>query len=97
MPEKKDSKKDEIILTKGSRYLLKSLESRDKPQISQGTFRGYTAVGPDDALCIELDATHETDQGRLRIIPCHMIISIDILEAKVEDEDPKDEIHGMYG
>ncbi len=33
----------EVVLTPGSKYRLKSLESRDSPLITHGEFVGYTA------------------------------------------------------
>ena len=76
-------------MTVGSRYIIRSLESRDRPLISQGTFKGYTAFGPEDAICMELDESHEDDAGRTRIIPAHMVIAIDVLSA-AEDKDSKE-------
>lgn len=85
-----------IFLTKGSRYRISSLETRDKPLITRGVFRGYAAVGPDDAVCIELDPSHQELAGRIRIIPCHTILSIDVVEAAPETEE-KEEPGTMYG
>ncbi len=76
-------------LTPGSKYRIRSLESRDKPLISQGTFNGYTVFGHDDAVCIELDESHKEDAGRIRIIPAHMVIALDVLSA-AEDKDSKE-------
>jgi len=67
-----------VALTKGSRYRIQSVETRDKPMVSHGVFRGYAAVGPDDAVCIELDESHRELKGKVRLIPCHMVISIDV-------------------
>jgi len=76
-------------LTIDSKYRIRSLESRDKPLITQGTFKGYTAFGHDDAICIELDDSHGEGQGRIRVIPAHMVIAIDVLTA-VESKDVVD-------
>ena len=94
----KDEKKDEgIVLTKGSRYRIKSLESRDNPLISSGKFVGYTAIGHDEGMALELDSTHDKEKGMVRIVPTHTIISIDILED-VEKEDKKRPDSGtMFG
>ena len=75
-------------LTPGSKYRIRSLESRDNPLISQGTFTGYTVFGHEDAVCIELDESHKEDAGRIRIIPAHMVIALDVLSA-AEDKDSK--------
>ena len=94
----KDDKKDNgIVLTIGSRYSIKSLESRDNPLVTSGKFAGYTAIGHDEGMAIELNDAHGEDKGKIRIIPTHTIISIDIIEA-VEKEDKKAPDSGtMFG
>jgi len=87
---------DDIVLTKGSRYRITSMETRDKPLITHGVFKGYAAVGPDDGFCIELDASHAELAGRIRIIPCHMVISIDVV-AQAEERTEKEKPGTMYG
>lgn len=87
---------DDIVLTKGSRYRITSMETRDKPLITHGVFRGYAAVGPDDGFCIELDGSHAELAGRIRIIPCHMVISIDVV-AQAEERKEKEKPGTMYG
>ena len=91
-----DGEKDMISLTKGSRYRVESVQSRDSPLVSRGTFKGYTVVGPEQGICIELDSTHGEQEGTIRIIPCHMIIAIDVLEA-VEFKEKSEEPERMYG
>ena len=79
----KDEKEDNgIVLTKGSTYTIKSLESRDNPLVTSGIFVGYTAIGHDEGMAMEME------DGKIRIIPTHTIISIDIIQA-VEKEDKK--------
>jgi hypothetical protein len=90
-PEEKD-----IILTVGSRCRVKSIESREKPQISHGTFRGYVAIGRDEALCIELDDSHGEQAGRIRLIPTHMIVAVDVLEA-VSGPEKREDVERMFG
>ena len=86
-----------VVLTKGSRYRVQSVETRDKPMLSHGVFRGYAAVGPDDAMCIELDESHRELAGKIRIIPCHMVLSIDVVEQIEEKKAKADEPKTMYG
>lgn len=86
-----------VVLTKGSRYRVQSVETRDKPMLSHGTFRGYAAVGPDDAMCIELDESHGGLAGKIRIIPCHMVLSIDVVEQIEEKKEKTPEPKAMYG
>jgi len=87
---------DLIVLTKGSRYRITSMETRDKPLITHGSFRGYAAIGPDDGICVELDASHAEIAGKIRIIPCHMIIAIDVVE-QAEEKKEKEKPGTMYG
>ena len=87
---------DVIVLTKGSRYRITSMETRDKPLITHGTFRGYAALGPDDAICIELDQSHPDLAGKVRLIPCHMVIAIDVIEQH-EEKKEKEKPGTMYG
>jgi len=75
-------KKDKIQLTEGSTYKITSIGSRDKPTVSSGTFRGYTVVGNMEAISLELDKSHKSLKGKVRIIPSHMIMTIDIMTAK---------------
>ncbi len=86
-----------VALTKGSRYRIESMETRDHTKITKGVFRGYATIGPDDALVIELDESHPEQKGKLRLIPLHVILSVDVLE-QVPGETPVPEKHGtMYG
>ena len=87
---------DLIVLTKGSRYRITSMETRDKPLITHGSFRGYAAIGPDDGIWVELDASHAEIAGKIRIIPCHMIIAIDVVE-QAEEKKEKEKPGTMYG
>lgn len=89
--------KDELlVLTKGSKYEIKSLERRDQPLVTRGIFRGLVAIGGDQALSVELDETHGKSKGMIRLIPNHMIISIDIIEA-VGKEEARQKPYSMYG
>jgi len=86
-----------VALTKGSRYRIESMETRDHTKITKGIFRGYATIGPDDALVVELDDSHQELKGKLRLIPLHVILSVDVLE-QVAGETPPPEKHGtMYG
>lgn len=86
------AKKDEkgIVLTVGSQYRVKSLESKDRPLITHGKFVGYTPIGADDGLCIEMDESHKDLKGLIRVIPSHMIIAIDIIKAAESEEMVKE-------
>ncbi len=86
MPRKDDA----IVLTPGSLYRVRSLESREKPLETIGVFKGYAAVAHDTAVVMEVElATGEGKERFLRLIPSHMVIAIDVLKAEKE-EAPKD-------
>jgi len=90
-------RKDEaIVLTPGSLYKIKSLESRDHPMETMGVFKGYAALAHDTAVVIELDKSHGDDKGRMRLIPSHMILSIDVLKAEKEKEEKEAESNAVY-
>lgn len=80
MPRKDDA----IVLTEGSQYRVKSLEARDKPMETIGIFKGYAAVAHDTAIVMELEKPLGGGNAMLRLIPSHMIISIDVLKAEKE-------------
>jgi len=89
---------DEVVsLTKGSRYRIESMETRERTKVTKGIFRGYATIGTDDAILIELDESHQEMKGKLRLIPLHVILAVDIME-QVPGEAPKVANSGtMYG
>jgi hypothetical protein len=92
------ARKDEtaIVMTPGSLYRIKSLESRDHPMETVGLFKGYAAIAHDTALVIELDKSHGDDKGRLRLIPANMIMAIDVLKAEKEAVEKEGESNAVY-
>lgn len=98
MAVNKPKKKEEVILlTPGSKYVIRSLESREKPLVTIGVFKGYTALGGDDALCIEIDDSDEKMGGKIRIIPCHMVMAIDIISHAEPEEKGVEETAHYFG
>lgn len=93
----KDDNGPEVVLTPGSKYRLKSLESRDSPLITHGEFIGYTAIANDEGICMKLDASHKDTAGRIRVIPVHMIICIDIIESAEKEKKAGSESGTMFG
>ncbi len=85
-----------FVLTKGSRYKLTSAQARDKPMETVGIFKGFTSIGPDEALVMELDESHGEFAGKVRVIPLHMVLAIDVIEAAEEEEEAR-EPEKMYG
>jgi len=88
---------DVIALTKGSRYRIESMETRERTKVTKGIFRGYATIGTDDAIVVELDESHQEMKGKLRLIPLHVILAVDVME-QVPCEAPKGDKPGtMYG
>jgi len=85
-----------FVLTPGSVYKIKSLESREHPMETVGVFKGYAAVAHDTALVIELDKGHGDEKGRLRLIPANMIMSIDVVKAEAQKEEKEGESNAVY-
>lgn len=77
-------------LTLGSKYHVRSLASREAVLDTTGTFRGVVSVGTIDGLAIEVETPKEL-KGKMRVIPTHMVLAIDILEAVKKEEEAKDE------
>jgi hypothetical protein len=54
-------------------------------------------MGNSDALCIELDKSHKKLAGKLRLIPSHMIMTLDIIsEVKDKGKPEKDSLEHSY-
>ena len=91
-------KKDDppVQLTLGSKYHVRSLASREAVLETRGIFRGFTSVGSIDGIAIEIDDSSAELKGRMRVIPSHMVLSIDILEAAKKDEETKEDLSMHY-
>ncbi len=91
-------KKNEIFELKvGAKYQIRSLGSKDEPILSTGKFIGYGAMGNSDAICLELDKSHKVLAGKIRMIPSHMIMSLDIIaEPKEKIKPEKDAMERSY-
>ena len=82
------SKKADMELTKGSEYKVISLGGKDHVLESEGIFEGYLSVGMDEiGLLMKLNEKHGDMKGKIRIVPLHAILAIDILDAKPDDMD----------
>ena len=91
------SEENDLELTEGSKYVITSLGSRDEPIKSTGVFRGYVSIGNGGAIVIELDKSHKGMGGKMRIIPTHMILAIDVMKkAKRTDEKETESTSRSY-
>jgi len=87
-------KEKKLELTEGSVYKIISLGSRDSLIETEGTFKGFISIGVDETgLLMELNSSHGDMAGKMRIIPLHVILLIDVLNVK--EEDKKDDYKGI--
>ena len=77
-----------VHLTLGSKYHVRSLASREAVLETRGTFRGFVSVGSIDGVAMELDPSHGDLGGKMRVIPSHMVLAIDIVEAVKDEAEP---------
>jgi len=83
-------------LTEGSHYIIRSSSTCEATIKTQGYFDGYMQLGNHQAITMELDDSHE-NSGKIRIIPCHMIDSIDIIKQEEPEEEEKKETSPYFG
>ncbi len=88
-------KDDSRQLVKESHYMVRSLSTREETLKTTGYFKGYLQLGKRQALKMELDDDHE-DEGTIRVIPCHMITHIDIIDQAEPAEDSGKETSTAY-
>ena len=88
------NKEKKMELTEGSVYKVTSLGSRDSLIETEGIFKGFITIGVDETgLLMELGAGHGESTGKTRIVPLHVILLIDIVNVK--ENQQKDDYKGM--
>jgi hypothetical protein len=93
-------KKEDWKLTEGSRYKIISIGGRDSSLETEGIFQGYATIGIEEAgLVIELCTEHGESKDKIRIVPLHAILVIDVLDEKEHHgkEDSKEPSNHYYG
>lgn len=73
----------EQFVVKGSKYRVVSKNGEGAPIISTGEFKGYAAFASELAIAIKLDTADGTE-GRMRFIPYHAILAIDVISMAVQ-------------
>ncbi|RLF28666.1 MAG: hypothetical protein DRN08_00345 [Thermoplasmata archaeon] len=77
------NKKPESQLTEGSTYRIISIGAKDSALETEGVFKGFATLGIDEVgLLMELGKKHGKMEGKIRIVPLHAILAIDIIDAK---------------
>ena len=88
--------KNKLELTQGSKYKIFSLGGKENTLESEGFFEGYLNIGVDEiGLLLKLSENHGDMMNKIRIIPLHVILAIDILDAKPnnKNDDEKEMPH----
>lgn len=89
-----EENKKKMELTEGSIYKITSLGSRDNLIETEGMFKGFISIGVDESgLLMELSNSHGEMAGKVRIIPLHVILLIDIVNVK--ENEKRDDYKGM--
>jgi hypothetical protein len=92
MPPQDEERKNPFV--KGSVYRIVSLGTQEAPVETQGTFVGFTNFGmTGEGVMIELGTRHGDAAGKLRVIPLHMVLHLDVIEGKEEQKEKQDEGH----
>jgi len=80
----------EFKLRKNAKVTVHSLSSKDKVFETEGTFTGYTMLNQFSALIIQLPGKKTKTNENIRLIPEHMVLSLDVHKnGEKEDERKK--------
>lgn len=92
------NKKEDWKLIEGSRYKIISIGGRDSSLETEGVFKGYATIGIEEAgLVIDVSSQKDTNGEKLRIVPLHAILAIDVLDVKRHESSDEDrEPSGHY-
>ena len=91
------NKNEGLQLTEGSRYKIYSIGGRDTAMETEGVFTGFASFGIDEGgLVIELGDAHGSMEGKLRILPLHAILAIDILDEKQDEKKGEEKETSHY-
>lgn len=84
-------------LTEGSEYKITSLGTRDRLIETEGVFEGFISVGLDGTgLLMKLGKNHGEMQSRIRIVPLHAILMIDVLSEKENNDEDNEKGMSHY-
>jgi hypothetical protein len=61
-----------------------------------GIFKGYAAIAHDTAVVMQLEKQLNDEASRIRLIPAHMILSIDVLKAEEEKKETEKDTNAVY-
>jgi hypothetical protein len=70
------------------------MNKEKKMELTEGTFKGFISIGVDETgLLMELSKSHGEMAGKVRIVPLHVLLLIDVLSAK--EDEKKDDDRGV--
>ena len=85
------NEKEKMELTEGSEYKIFSIGGRENMLETEGIFKGFISIGVDESgLLIELNSAHGNMAGKVRIVPLHAILAIDIINLKENSKKEDD-------
>ena len=91
------NRKPELRLTEGSEYKILSIGARDTVLETEGIFKGFASLGVDEmGLLMELSKQHGNMAGKLRIVPLHAVLAIDILTAQPDQKEDDEGVASHY-
>jgi hypothetical protein len=90
------SESEETNLSRGSTFRVTSKGSGPEPIVTFGLFKGYTSFGHDTALSILMDSEKQGEPGKMRFIPCTMVLAVDVITFKQEEKEKEKEEAKVY-
>ena len=83
---------EEFKLRKNAELVVRSASGKDEVLETEGSFRGHTMLSQFSALIIQLPGRKMKGRENIRLIPEHMVLSIDVVKnGKKEDGEEKDD------
>ena len=95
-PEKDEAPEDPFVA--GSKYRVRSLGTHEAPVVTEGEFLGFTSFGMGgQGMRIRMGDHHDEAEGRVRVIPLHMVLHVDVLSQKApEGKKKEDDSHPVF-
>jgi len=76
-------------LRKNAEVTIFSLSSKDKVFETAGVFKGYTMLNQFSALIVKLPGKTTKNNENIRLIPEHMVLSVDVHKNGEKETDKK--------
>lgn len=78
---------EELRITVGWRYMVRSQGEGDEGLTTTGRFLGYAAIGQDTAMVLEIDQVPEGGPVRNRFIPVNAILYLELIERSISSPE----------